>query len=65
MTLYYVSIGTNEYQIEISDNHYKINGESIQASLVELGERGLIHAQKGLVETRAACAAAGQQRSIR
>lgn len=41
MTLYYVSIGTNEYQVEISNNHSKINGESIQAALVELGERGL------------------------
>lgn len=48
MTLYYVSIGTNEYQIEISENHYKINGESIQAALVELGERGLFLLKKGL-----------------
>lgn len=48
MTLYYVSIGTNEYQIEISGSHYKINGESIQAALVELGERGLFMLKKGL-----------------
>ena len=48
MTLYYVSIGVNEYQIEISDHHYKINGESIRASLVKLGERGLFMLKKGL-----------------
>ena len=47
MTLYYVSIGTNEYQIEISNIHSKINGESIQAALVELGERGLYILKKG------------------
>jgi biotin carboxyl carrier protein len=47
MTLYYVSIGTNEYQVEISNTHSKINGESIQAALVELGERGLYLLKKG------------------
>ena len=47
MTLYYVSIGTNEYQVEISNIHSKINGESIQAALVELGERGLYMLKKG------------------
>jgi biotin carboxyl carrier protein len=47
MTLYYVSIGTNEYQIEISKIHSRINGESIQAALVELGERGLYILKKG------------------
>lgn len=41
MTLYLVSIGSNEYQVEISNNLSHINGESIQAALVELGERGL------------------------
>jgi len=47
MTLYYVSIGKNEYQIEISKEFSKINGESIQAALVELGERGLYLLKKG------------------
>lgn len=47
MTLYYVSIGTNEYQVEISNTQSKINGESIQAALVELGERGLYLLKKG------------------
>jgi biotin carboxyl carrier protein len=41
MTLYYVNIGSNEYKIEISKNISKINGETIQAALIELGERGL------------------------
>ncbi len=47
MTLYYVFIGSNEYQVEISKNHSKINGETIQAALVELGERGLYLLKKG------------------
>ena len=47
MTLYYVSIGKNEYQVEISKEYSKINGESIQAALVELGERGLYLLKKG------------------
>jgi len=47
MTLYYVSIGTNEYQVEISTIQTKINGESIQAALVELGERGMYVLKKG------------------
>ena len=47
MTLYNVSIGTNDYQVEISNTYSKINGESIEAALVELGERGLYALQKG------------------
>jgi biotin carboxyl carrier protein len=47
MTLYFVSIGTNEYQVEISNTQSKINGESIQAALIELGERGLYLLKKG------------------
>jgi biotin carboxyl carrier protein len=47
MTLYYVSIGTNEYQVEISNTLSKINGESVQAALIELGERGLYLLKKG------------------
>ena len=41
MTLYYVSIGTKEYKIEISQLTSKINGKTIQAALVQLGEQGL------------------------
>jgi biotin carboxyl carrier protein len=47
MALYYVSIGKNEYQVEISKLYSKINGESIQAALVELGERGLYLLKRG------------------
>ena len=47
MTLYYVSIGTNEYQVEISNTYSKINGESIEAELVEMGERGMYALKKG------------------
>jgi glutaconyl-CoA/methylmalonyl-CoA decarboxylase subunit gamma len=41
MTLYFVSIGSKEYKIEISNKQSKIDGKSIQAALAELGERGL------------------------
>jgi biotin carboxyl carrier protein len=47
MTLYYVSVGRNEYMVEVSKEFSKINGESIQAALVELGERGLYMLKKG------------------
>jgi biotin carboxyl carrier protein len=47
MALYYVSIGKNEYQVEISKLYSKINGESIQAALIELGERGLYLLKRG------------------
>jgi biotin carboxyl carrier protein len=40
MSIYYVTVGKNEYQIEINGNQYKINGELVQAALVALKERG-------------------------
>jgi len=40
MTIYYVTVGKNEYQIEINGKQYKINGELVQAALVTLKERG-------------------------
>ena len=40
MTIYYVTVGKNEYQIEINGKQYKINGELVQAALVALKERG-------------------------
>lgn len=48
MTLYNVTIGTHQYKIEISNRKLKINGEAIQAALVELGENGLFLLKKGL-----------------
>ncbi|MFH1524310.1 MAG: biotin/lipoyl-containing protein [Chloroflexota bacterium] len=40
MSIYYVTVGKNEYQIEINEHQYKINGELVQAALVALKERG-------------------------
>jgi biotin carboxyl carrier protein len=40
MTIYYVTVGKNEYQVEINGKQYKINGELVQAALVSLKERG-------------------------
>jgi biotin carboxyl carrier protein len=40
MTIYYVTVGKNEYKIEINGKQYKINGELVQAALVALKERG-------------------------
>lgn len=47
MSIYYVSVGNNEYQVEINDNHYKINGEVVQATLIALKERGFFLFRKG------------------
>jgi biotin carboxyl carrier protein len=40
MTIYYVTVGKKEYQVEINGKQYKINGELVQAALVTLKERG-------------------------
>jgi biotin carboxyl carrier protein len=40
MSIYYVTIGKKEYQIEINGNQYKINSELVQTALVALKERG-------------------------
>lgn len=40
MTIYYVTVGKKEYEIEINGKQYKINGELVQAALVGLKERG-------------------------
>jgi len=50
MTLYYVSVGSKEYKVEISKDQYKIDGKSIQAALVELGERGLFMLKHGALK---------------
>lgn len=50
MTLYYVSVGSKEYKVEISKDQYKIDGKSIQAALVELGERGLFMLKRGTLK---------------
>jgi biotin carboxyl carrier protein len=50
MTLYYVSIGSKEFKVEISNDQSKIDGKAIQAALVELGERGLYILQHGTLK---------------
>jgi biotin carboxyl carrier protein len=40
MTIYYVTVGKKEYQVEINGKQFKINGELVQAALVALKERG-------------------------
>jgi biotin carboxyl carrier protein len=40
MSIYYVTVGKKEYQVEINGKQYKINGELVQAALVGLKERG-------------------------
>jgi len=48
VTLYTIFIGTHEYRVEISNRKLKINGDTIQAALVELGEQGLFLLKKGV-----------------
>jgi 3-methylcrotonyl-CoA carboxylase alpha subunit len=40
MTIYYVTVGKKEYQVEIDGQQYKIDGELVQAALVAMKERG-------------------------
>ncbi len=47
MTLYYVSIGSKEYKLEIDKDQLKVDGKSIKAALIELGERGLFLLEHG------------------
>ncbi len=41
MTLYRVQVGKNEYQVEVSGTKLSVNGEPLQANLVQLNELGL------------------------
>ena len=41
MAIYRISIGDNEYRIEITEQGISINGEPIEADLVQLNETGL------------------------
>lgn len=41
MAIYRISIGDNEYRIEITEQGVTINGEPIEADLVQLNETGL------------------------
>jgi biotin carboxyl carrier protein len=41
VTVYRVSVGDREYQVEVTGNRLRINGEQIQANLMALNELGL------------------------
>ncbi len=41
MTLYRVQVGKNEYQVEVSGSKLSVNGEPLQANLLQLNELGL------------------------
>jgi biotin carboxyl carrier protein len=47
MAMYRVSVGNREYQVEVSGNRLKLNGELIQANLTALNELGLYLLRRG------------------
>jgi biotin carboxyl carrier protein len=47
MTMYRVSVGNREYQVEVLGNRLRIDGEAIQANLTALNELGLYLLRRG------------------
>ena len=47
MTMYRVSVGNREYQVEVSGNRLRLNGELVQANLTALNELGLYLLRRG------------------
>jgi pyruvate carboxylase subunit B len=47
MTMYRVSVGNREYQVEVTGSRLRINGEQIQANLMALNELGLYLLRRG------------------
>ena len=47
MTMYRVSVGNREYQVEVAGSRLRINGEQIQANLTALNELGLYLLRRG------------------
>jgi biotin carboxyl carrier protein len=47
MTMYRVSVGDREYQIEVTGTRLRINGEQTQANLMALNELGLYLLRRG------------------
>ncbi len=47
MSIYHVLIGKKEYQVDISDNQYKIDGETVHVKLSTLKEQGFYLLQCG------------------
>lgn len=47
MTIYRVSVGNREYQVEVAGNRLRVDGEQIQANLTALNELGLYILRQG------------------
>jgi biotin carboxyl carrier protein len=47
MTIYRVSVGNREYQVEVAGNRLRVDGEQIQANLTALNELGLYILHQG------------------
>ncbi len=45
--MYRVSVGDREYQVEVTGNRLRVNGEQIQANLMALNELGLYLMRRG------------------
>lgn len=47
MTTYFVTVGSNEYKVDILNGQYTVNGERLDVKLRRLNEQGLYLLQRG------------------
>jgi glutaconyl-CoA/methylmalonyl-CoA decarboxylase subunit gamma len=47
MTTYFVTVGPNEYKVDISNDQFLVNGQPMDSKLRQLNEQGLYLLQKG------------------
>jgi biotin carboxyl carrier protein len=47
MTTYFVTVGLNEYRVEINNNHFLIDGQPFELKLSQLNANGLYLLQEG------------------
>ena len=47
MAIYRVTIGAKEFQVNVAGNHFAVNGEPVEASLVPLNTAGLYLMRRG------------------
>jgi biotin carboxyl carrier protein len=47
MTTYFVTVGSNEYKVDIQENQFRVNGELLDVKLKRLNEQGLFLLQQG------------------
>lgn len=47
MTTYFVTVGPNEYKVDISNDQFLVNGQPMDLKLHQLNEQGLFLLQKG------------------